>query len=109
MHVSAETRGAEVMVTVRDEGRGIPEEDLDRVFDRFHQVHVPESRDLGGTGLGLTITKSIVQRHGGKIWLTSVLGAGSTFRFTLPAAVPPASDRDAARRLAQAGSVSAPA
>ncbi|SDS99001.1 PAS domain S-box-containing protein [Nocardioides scoriae] len=109
VHVSAETRGAEVMVTVRDEGRGIPEEDLDRVFDRFHQVHVPESRDLGGTGLGLTITKSIVQRHGGKIWLTSVLGAGSTFRFTLPAAAPPASDRDAARRLAQAGSVSAPA
>jgi PAS domain S-box-containing protein len=74
----------EILVTVRDQGRGIPEEELDSIFERFHQVQQSDGRKLGGTGLGLPITKAIVERHGGHIWVESEPGVGSTFCFTLP-------------------------
>lgn len=87
VHLSAVRRGPEVLVQVRDTGRGIPATDLPHVFDRFHQVAEGDATEHGGTGLGLAITRSIVERHGGEIWVESVLGAGSTFSFTLPAPV----------------------
>ena len=75
---------SEAEIQVRDQGRGIPEDKLESIFERFHQVDASDSRTMGGTGLGLAICRSIVQQHGGRIWATSTLGKGSTFHFTLP-------------------------
>jgi len=69
---------------VQDDGPGIPPEALDRVFERFYRVDKARSRDSGGTGLGLAIVKHLVQAQGGRLWAESELGAGTTFRFTLP-------------------------
>jgi PAS domain S-box-containing protein len=76
----------EVIFAITDEGRGIPVGELESIFERFHQVSSADGREKGGTGLGLTITKSIVERHGGRIWVESEPGVGSTFWFTLPLA-----------------------
>jgi PAS domain S-box-containing protein len=73
-----------VLFTVRDEGRGIPKDNLESIFGRFQQVDASDSRQKGGTGLGLAICRSIIHKHDGKIWAESVLGEGSTFCFTLP-------------------------
>jgi PAS domain S-box-containing protein len=73
-----------IRFSVKDQGRGIPEDKLETIFEQFQQVDVSDSRKKGGTGLGLTICKDIVQQHGGKIWVKSRLGEGSTFYFTLP-------------------------
>jgi two-component system, chemotaxis family, sensor kinase Cph1 len=73
---------AEVCFAVRDTGPGIEPEHLPHVFDRFWKVR---ERNRGGTGLGLAIAKGIVEAHGGRIWAESEPGAGSTFRFTIPA------------------------
>ncbi|BDA72614.1 hypothetical protein RIVM261_009210 [Rivularia sp. IAM M-261] len=73
-----------ILFKVKDEGRGIPEDKLETIFDRFQQVDASNSRNQGGTGLGLAICRSIVQQHGGAIWAESVLDVGSTFYFTLP-------------------------
>ncbi len=77
-----------VGVEVSDDGIGIPAEDLPRIFERFYRVDKARSRDLGGTGLGLAIVKHLVGAMGGEISVTSELGRGSTFRFTLPRAEP---------------------
>jgi len=74
----------EAEIQVRDQGRGIPEDKLESIFERFHQVDASDSRTMGGTGLGLAICRSIVAQHGGRIWATSTVGKGSTFHFTLP-------------------------
>jgi PAS domain S-box-containing protein len=74
----------EAELQVRDQGRGIPEDKLESIFERFHQVDASDSRTMGGTGLGLAICRSIVSQHGGRIWATSTLGKGSTFHLTLP-------------------------
>lgn len=71
-------------IMVRDTGRGIPEDKLASIFERFQQVDASDSRSKGGTGLGLAICRHIVQRHQGKIWVESVLGQGSTFYISLP-------------------------
>lgn len=73
-----------ILVSVRDQGRGIPVDKLDSIFERFQQVDSSDSRNHDGTGLGLAICRSIVQQHHGQIWVDSVLGKGSTFYFTLP-------------------------
>jgi signal transduction histidine kinase len=73
-----------LLLAVTDEGRGIPVEKLNIIFDRFQQVDTSDSRQKGGTGLGLSICKNIVERHGGTIWVASTEGQGSTFYFTLP-------------------------
>jgi len=75
-----------VQVDITDTGIGIPEEDLPRIFERFYRVDKARSRQLGGTGLGLSIVKHIVLAHGGKVWVKSKLGSGSTFSFTIPRA-----------------------
>jgi two-component system phosphate regulon sensor histidine kinase PhoR len=85
MIISATERDQrEVEISVKDDGIGIPKEDLLRVFERFYRVDKGRSHELGGTGLGLSIVKHIVQAHGGRIWVESQLGEGSTFYFTLP-------------------------
>ena len=73
-----------VEFSVQDFGPGIASEHLDRIFERFYRVDKARSRDSGGTGLGLAIVKHLVQVHGGRLWAESELGAGTTFRFTLP-------------------------
>ena len=88
IQLEAVRRGEEVEVTVRDEGRGIPAEQLGAVFDRFHQVDTEADQAKGGAGLGLTITRHIVEAQGGRIWVESEYGTGTAFRFTLPLALP---------------------
>jgi light-regulated signal transduction histidine kinase (bacteriophytochrome) len=75
-----------VTLQVTDTGVGIPEADLDRVFERFYRVDKARSRLDGGTGLGLAIVRHAVSRHGGTVTVTSALGDGSTFQVTLPVA-----------------------
>lgn len=69
---------------VADEGRGIPADKLETIFDRFQQVDASDAREKGGTGLGLSISRSIVNQHGGRIWAEAQPGQGSTFSFTIP-------------------------
>jgi PAS domain S-box-containing protein len=90
----------EVRFEVRDEGRGIPPDKLDSVFERFGQVDASDSRDKGGTGLGLPIARSIVEHHGGRMWVESEVGKGTTFHFTLPTVTATTSDEDTGDPLA---------
>ncbi|HEY2324789.1 MAG TPA: ATP-binding protein, partial [Thermoanaerobaculia bacterium] len=69
---------------IEDEGRGIPKEYLESIFERFKQVDASDSREKGGTGLGLAICRSIVAAHGGRIWVESEEGKGTTFFFSIP-------------------------
>jgi len=84
--VSCEVEGAHVVVSVADQGQGIPAEYQDKVFDRFFQVDGASTRRVGGSGLGLSISRGIIQAHEGKLWVESEPGQGSIFRFTLPIA-----------------------
>ena len=82
--LKASVNGDRCQITVQDTGRGIPEDKLESIFERFHQVDASDSRSKGGTGLGLAICRHIVERHNGKIWVESVLGKGSKFYISLP-------------------------
>ena len=75
-----------IVFRVADQGRGIPKEKLETIFERFQQVDASDSRDKGGSGLGLAICRSIVREHGGDIHVESTVGGGSVFSFSLPAA-----------------------
>ena len=75
----------EVCVSVADKGRGVPQEKLDMIFERFQQGDASDSRALGGTGLGLAICRKVVEQLGGRIWAESEPGKGSRFLFTVPA------------------------
>jgi signal transduction histidine kinase len=90
-------RGSTVTVTVgpgeecarfavTDQGRGIPADQLDSIFERFNQVDASDAREKGGSGLGLAIARGIVESHGGHLWAESTPGEGSSFCFTLPLA-----------------------
>ena len=78
--------GEYIQAEVEDTGIGIPEDKLDKIFERFYQVDSSSRRQFGGMGLGLAIVKNIVEAHGGKIWARSQLGRGSTFYFVIPKA-----------------------
>jgi signal transduction histidine kinase len=82
--VTVEPRRDQVLVRVKDQGRGIPADKLETIFGRFEQVDSSDARDKGGSGLGLAICRSIIEQHGGRVWVHSTLGQGSTFSFTLP-------------------------
>jgi two-component system sensor histidine kinase ChiS len=75
-----------VSISVKDTGEGIAEEHLDLVFQQFRQADNSSTRKAGGTGLGLTITKHLIEMQGGHIWVESTPGQGSTFTFTVPVA-----------------------
>lgn len=84
IEVHAVRSGEMLKVCVKDTGIGISDEDQDKIFDEFRQADGSITRSYGGTGLGLSIAKKIVEKHGGRIWVDSVLGKGSEFYFTLP-------------------------
>lgn len=86
VEVSARSDGRWVELSVRDFGVGIPQKDLDRIFERFYRVDRARSRETGGTGLGLAIVRHVATNHGGDVQVTSVEGEGSTFTLRVPAA-----------------------
>ena len=77
----------QICVSISDDGPGIPPEATDRIFERFFRVDKARSRAQGGTGLGLSIVKHIAQTLGGRVWVESEVGRGSTFFFTLNSSV----------------------
>jgi signal transduction histidine kinase len=82
--LTAERKNGDVQVHVADTGVGIPEREIEHIFDRFYQVEPHLTRSHGGLGLGLAIAKGMVELHGGKIWVESVEGLGSRFSFSVP-------------------------
>jgi signal transduction histidine kinase len=84
VRVTAKAVNGHFAVSVVDTGPGIPEHEQTRIFDQFHQVDGSLTKAKGGTGLGLAIAKQIVEMHGGRIWVESTLGKGSTFQMELP-------------------------
>lgn len=81
---SVREKEGELLVSISDEGMGIPKENVERIFDRFYRVDRARSRAMGGTGLGLAISKEMINAHGGKIWAQSRYGKGTSIHFTLP-------------------------
>jgi two-component system phosphate regulon sensor histidine kinase PhoR len=93
IRIDAHSDGENIEIAVADEGPGIPEEDLSRVFERFYRVDKSRARDPGGTGLGLAIVKHLVELHGGRVVAENRNKTGATFRITLPRRAPgPRSD-----------------
>ncbi|NIR35722.1 MAG: two-component sensor histidine kinase, partial [Actinobacteria bacterium] len=82
--VAIAVEGEAVVMTVTDEGIGIPEAHLDRIFERFYRVDRARSRATGGTGLGLSIVRHVAMNHGGTVDVASRLGEGSVFTVRLP-------------------------
>lgn len=82
--IRLDRQGDEAVVAVTDTGTGIPQRDLERIFERFYRVDVARSRATGGTGLGLSIVRHVVESHGGQVNVESQLGSGSTFTIRLP-------------------------
>jgi signal transduction histidine kinase len=84
VRIAAGARNGNFSVSVTDTGPGIPLDQQDRIFEQFHQVDSSNTKAKGGTGLGLAIAKQIVEMHGGRIWVESIVGKGSTFQMELP-------------------------
>jgi PAS domain S-box-containing protein len=84
INVKTRKEKEDVLFEVQDFGRGIPKNKQKKIFERFYQVDTGMDRKFGGVGLGLTISQGIIHAHGGKIWVDSMLGKGSTFKFSLP-------------------------
>jgi signal transduction histidine kinase len=86
IRIDAESDGRFVAVSVSDRGIGIPDDEIDKIFNKFHRVERGDASESYGHGLGLYICRRLVEAQGGQIWVESVLGEGSTFRFSLPLA-----------------------
>ena len=84
IRLQAESTSDSILLRISDEGRGIPAEKLDNIFDRFQQVEHADARQKGGTGLGLAICRTIIQQHSGSIWAQRNIGPGTTFYVMLP-------------------------
>ena len=91
--IKLEDLGKFVQISVIDNGYGIAEEDLDKVFDKFYSVVKAKASKIKSTGLGLPIAKEIVELHRGRIWVDSQLGRGAKFSFTLPKDIRTVSER----------------
>ncbi len=88
VELEADRQGGWVVITVRDQGIGIPSKDLERIFERFYRVDRARSRETGGTGLGLSIVRHVASNHGGTVEVASREGEGSTFTLRLPRSEP---------------------
>lgn len=99
VRVKGVCEGDTVLISVSDQGIGIPKEHQAKIFERFHRVDNRDTREAGGTGIGLFLVKHLVERHGGQIWVESEEGKGSTFIFRLPLEPPP--DQPASESLAK--------
>jgi len=88
VRIAASAANGNFELTVSDTGPGIPREECEHIFEKFRQVDSSNTRAKGGTGLGLAIAREIVEMHGGRIWVESALGQGSTFRVELPVRAP---------------------
>ena len=84
VQIFVEDKPDEIKISVKDNGTGLPKDSLDKIFRKFYQVDTSTTREKGGSGLGLSICKGIVENHGGKIWVESEFGKGATFSFILP-------------------------
>ena len=84
IHIACKTQDGHAMVSVRDEGKGLAEADLSKIFERYYRVNNAESQTIAGFGIGLYLCFEIIKRHDGRIWAESSPGSGSTFYFTLP-------------------------
>jgi signal transduction histidine kinase len=104
IRLQAERQVDEVRISVSDTGIGIHRDDHDRVFEKFQQVGAVLTNKPRGTGLGLSICRQIVEFHGGRIWVDSNLGVGSTFAIAVPCLRPGLTSSQSERRLALAGS-----
>ncbi len=82
--LKTEVRPEEILISVSDQGMGIPAAEISKIFDRFYRIEERMEKDPGGLGLGLSLCKALVEAHGGKIWVESEIGKGSTFYFTIP-------------------------
>jgi signal transduction histidine kinase len=82
--IAANASNGRFALSVSDTGPGIPPEEREHIFEKFHQVDSTSTKTKGGTGLGLAIAKEIIEMHGGRIWVESIVGRGSTFHLELP-------------------------
>jgi signal transduction histidine kinase len=85
VRLSVTPQGSDILFQLQDWGLGIPTDHLEQIFECFQQVDASFAREQGGAGLGLAICRAIIHRHGGRIWVESLVGQGTTFNFTLPA------------------------
>ncbi len=88
--ISAQSDDEHLIISIEDNGIGIPLAEQPKIFERFYRVQSQETGGVGGTGLGLAIVKSIIEKHNGRVWVRSYPGKGSTFSFVLPLCEPPA-------------------
>jgi two-component system, OmpR family, phosphate regulon sensor histidine kinase PhoR len=79
------TNNENIRIDIQDTGYGIPTEALDKLFTEFYRVKTAQTEDIAGTGLGLSLVKSVIENHGGTIIVTSIEGVGSTFTLLMPA------------------------
>jgi signal transduction histidine kinase len=84
--VTAEQREGEVLISVANQGEGVPPEDIPRLFSRFYRTSGARRGGMPGLGLGLFVSRELILAHGGRMWVESTPGATTTFRFTLPVA-----------------------
>jgi two-component system NtrC family sensor kinase len=106
--VSARVENGQVIISIADDGIGIPPEDLPHIFEKFYRVKSAETDDIIGSGLGLALVKSIVEKHNGRIWVRSQAGAGSEFTIVLDRAHEPLERRHVEQNKIVAFSIGEP-